>query len=79
MMRPVHGLQGQVNYTWSHCLDYVSNGGFLSFSSAGILSPLPGELPVTMLPVITTFATTSRRNTFTNCRSKSEVELSGMQ
>ncbi len=44
MMRPVHGLQGQINYTWSHCLDYVSNGGFLSFSSAGILSPLPGEL-----------------------------------
>lgn len=44
MTRPVHGLSGQVNYTWSHCLDYVSNGGFLSFSSAGILSPLPGEL-----------------------------------
>jgi hypothetical protein len=39
-----HGLQGQVNYTWSHCLDEVSNGGFLQFSSAGILSPLPGEL-----------------------------------
>ena len=44
MTRPVHGFQGQVNYTWSHCLDYVSNGGFLQFSSAGILSPLPGEL-----------------------------------
>jgi Carboxypeptidase regulatory-like domain len=39
-----HGLQVHVNYTWSHCLDTVSNGGFLSFSSAGILSPLPGEL-----------------------------------
>lgn len=39
-----HGLQVRVNYTWSHCLDTVSNGGFLSFSSAGILSPLPGEL-----------------------------------
>ncbi len=39
-----HGLQIQANYTWSHCLDTVSNGGFLSFSSAGILSPLPGEL-----------------------------------
>jgi hypothetical protein len=39
-----HGFQGQVNYTWSHCLDEVSNGGFLQFSSAGILSPLPGEL-----------------------------------
>jgi hypothetical protein len=39
-----HGLQVQANYTWSHCLDTVSNGGFLSFSSGGILSPLPGEL-----------------------------------
>lgn len=38
------GLQGQVNYTWSHCLDEVSNGGFLQFSAGGILSPLPGKL-----------------------------------
>lgn len=39
-----HGLQAQVNYTWSHCVDEISNGGFLSFSSAGILSPIPGDL-----------------------------------
>jgi hypothetical protein len=32
------------NYTLSHCLDEVSNGGLLSFSTQGILSPLPGEL-----------------------------------
>jgi len=38
------GLELNANYTWSHCLDTVSNGGFLSFSSAGILSPLPNEL-----------------------------------
>ena len=44
MKRMGHGFQGQVNYTWSHCLDTVSNGGFLQFSSGGILSPLPGEL-----------------------------------
>jgi len=44
MKRPGHGLHGQLNYTWSHCLDTVSNGGFLQFSRAGILSPLPGEL-----------------------------------
>jgi hypothetical protein len=44
MKRPSHGLQGQVNYTWSHCLDTVSNGGFLKFSAGGILSPLPGKL-----------------------------------
>lgn len=39
-----HGLQGQINYTWSHCLDTVSNGGFLQFSAGGLLSPLPGKL-----------------------------------
>jgi hypothetical protein len=44
MKRLGHGVQGQVNYTWSHCMDTVSNGGFLQFSAAGILSPLPGEL-----------------------------------
>ncbi len=38
------GLKGQVNYTLSRCRDEVSNGGFLQFSSGGILSPLPGEL-----------------------------------
>jgi hypothetical protein len=39
-----HGLMGQLNYTWSHCMDTVSNGGFLQFSAGGILNPLPGEL-----------------------------------
>src|SRR6516162_2143421 len=44
MKRVGHGFQVQINYTWSHCLDTVSNGGFLQFSSGGILSPLPGDL-----------------------------------
>jgi hypothetical protein len=44
MKRLGHGLQGQVNYTWSRCTDTVSNGGFLPFSAGGILSPLPGDL-----------------------------------
>lgn len=39
-----HGLMAQLNYTWSHCMDTVSNGGFLPFSAGGILSPLPGDL-----------------------------------
>jgi hypothetical protein len=39
-----HGFQAQVNYTWSHCIDTVSNGGFLQFSAGGILSPIPGDL-----------------------------------
>ena len=42
--RLAHGLQGQINYTFSRCMDTVSNGGFLQFSAGGILSPLPGEL-----------------------------------
>jgi hypothetical protein len=44
MKRIGHGLMGQLNYTWSRCMDTVSNGGFLQFSSGGILSPLPGDL-----------------------------------
>jgi hypothetical protein len=39
-----HGFEGQLNYTFSRCMDEVSNGGFLQFSAGGILSPLPGEL-----------------------------------
>jgi hypothetical protein len=39
-----HGIQVEVNYAWSHCMDTVSNGGFLPFASGAILSPLPGEL-----------------------------------
>ncbi len=42
--RLAHGLQVQTNYTWSRCMDTVSNGGFLPFSAGGIVSPLPGEL-----------------------------------
>jgi hypothetical protein len=44
MKRMAHGLPGQVNYNWSRCMDTVSNGGFLSFSAGGILSPLPADL-----------------------------------
>ncbi|MGA2430300.1 MAG: carboxypeptidase regulatory-like domain-containing protein [Candidatus Acidiferrum sp.] len=44
MKRVGHGLTGQINYTWSRCMDTVSNGGFLQFSAGGILSPLPGDL-----------------------------------
>jgi len=42
--RSSHGLQGKLNYTLSHCMDEVSNGGFLQFAAGAILSPLPGEL-----------------------------------
>ncbi|HTZ60026.1 MAG TPA: TonB-dependent receptor [Acidobacteriaceae bacterium] len=40
-----HGLTLRGNYTFSHCLDEVSNGGLLAFSTQGLMSPLPGELP----------------------------------
>jgi hypothetical protein len=44
LKRLSHGLQGQINYTWSRCMDEVSNGGFLQFAAGGILSPLPNDL-----------------------------------
>jgi hypothetical protein len=44
MKRLGRGLQGQVNYTFSRCMDEVSNGGFLQFAAGAILSPLPGDL-----------------------------------
>jgi hypothetical protein len=42
--RLAHGFQLQANYTWSRCMDTVSNGGFLPFAAGAILSPLPNEL-----------------------------------
>src|SRR5579871_407695 len=42
--RLAKGIQVLVNYTWSHCMDTVSNGGFLPFAGGAILSPLPREL-----------------------------------
>jgi hypothetical protein len=39
-----HGLSLHGNYTFSHCLDEVSNGGLLAFSTQGLMSPLPGLL-----------------------------------
>jgi Carboxypeptidase regulatory-like domain len=44
MKRIGKSFSGQINYTWSRCMDTVSNGGFLQFSAGGILSPLPGDL-----------------------------------
>jgi hypothetical protein len=39
-----HGLMGQINYTFSRCMDEVSNGGLLQFSAGALLTPLPGDL-----------------------------------
>ena len=44
MKRFANGFMGPLNYTWSRCMDTVSNGGFLQFSAGAILSPLPGDL-----------------------------------
>jgi hypothetical protein len=41
--RFAHGLQLQANYTWSHALDEISNGGFLQFNygtNASLLNPV---------------------------------------
>ena len=62
------GLQGQVNYTWSRCMDTASNGGFLPFSAGGILSPLRENWPAIMVPAITIFGTTSLGSMCTSCR-----------
>ncbi|MGH9535324.1 MAG: carboxypeptidase regulatory-like domain-containing protein [Terriglobales bacterium] len=40
-----HGLMLDGNYTWSHCLDTISNGGIFGFFGFNNLtSPLPGDL-----------------------------------
>jgi hypothetical protein len=44
LKRMSRGMQIQTNYTWSRCIDTVSNGGFLSFAAGGLLSPIPGNL-----------------------------------
>jgi hypothetical protein len=42
--RQIGGLTLRGNYTFSHCIDEVSNGGLLPFSTLGTISPLPGSL-----------------------------------
>ena len=44
MKRFANGLMGQLNYTWSRCMDTVSNGGFLSVLSGRNPLPSPGRL-----------------------------------
>jgi hypothetical protein len=42
--KQIAGLTLRGNYTFSHCIDEISNGGLLPFSTLGILAPLPGSL-----------------------------------
>ncbi len=71
MKRLSHGLQGQINYTFSRCMDEVSNGGFLQFSAGASACRLCRESSrEIMARAITTSATISPRNMFMNCRSK---------
>jgi carboxypeptidase family protein len=40
-----HGMNFQFNYTWSHCLDTISNGGIFGFGNPGNqLNAIPGDL-----------------------------------
>jgi len=39
-----HGLQTQINYTWSHALDEISNGGFNQFVVGNAFSGRVGSL-----------------------------------
>jgi hypothetical protein len=66
MKRLSHGLQGQVNYTWSHCLDTVSNGGFFNFLRVGFSRRCRKNWLAIMVRAITTSGTTSRDSTSTN-------------
>lgn len=42
--RTSHGLMFNINYTYSHCLDELSNGGIFSFNPQGIINPIMGQL-----------------------------------
>ena len=42
--KQIRGLTVRGNYAYSHCIDEISNGGLLPFSTLGIISPLPGSL-----------------------------------
>ena len=71
-----HGIQVQANYTWSHCMDTVSNGGFLPFAAGAHSFAAAGRASAAnMAPAITTCGTTSRPSTFINCRSNSANRL----
>ncbi len=74
--RLTRGLQVLANYTWSRCMDTVSNGGFLPFSAAGILTPL-GNLSGNTVLATTMFEEISPRNTSISCRSKPGAERWG--
>jgi hypothetical protein len=73
--RLAHGLQVQANYTWSHCMDTVSNGGFLPFAAGPFFRRCRASWAANTAPAITTCATTSRRSTFISCRSNSGIAL----
>jgi len=45
MKRIGKSFSGQVNYTWSRCMDTVSNGGFLQFSAGGIVAAIVPSYP----------------------------------
>ena len=70
-----HGLQVQVNYTWSHCIDTVSNGGFLPFSAGGIFSPMPAICADCTAPAITMCGTTSQPATSTIAGQVAQSDL----
>ncbi|MGH9468296.1 MAG: carboxypeptidase regulatory-like domain-containing protein [Terriglobales bacterium] len=43
--RMTHGLMLTLNYTWSHCLDTISNGGLYGYSFNDVyIAPVPGEI-----------------------------------
>ena len=72
MKRLGHGLQGQINYTWSHCMEKSRTADFCNFRRAEFSRPCPESFDATMALATTTFATISTRSMCTSCRSRSQ-------
>jgi hypothetical protein len=70
-----HGLQVQANYTLSHCIDTISNGGFLPFSAGEFCRRLRATFNGTAGLAITMSATISLRAMSTNCPPNDAVAL----
>ena len=73
MKRVSHGLQGQINYTFSRCMDELSNGGFLQFSAAAVFRHFLENFGGITDPATTTFGTTSTSNMSISFRSKPKI------
>jgi hypothetical protein len=64
-----HRLQFQANYTWSHCIDTVSNADSCNFGVVAVFLRFRTPLLAIEAPATTTYGTISPRVTSMSCRS----------